>query len=87
MAEQAINTIYTLCEHPDVLCNDLIKHLARRVFTPKSNNDEEQITARPQTAADPDAMDEDQEMRPSAESGKHDLIYVYMFMIYYRVYF
>ena len=59
MAEQAINTIYTLCEHPDVLCNDLIKHLARRVFTPKSNNDEEQITARPQATADPDAMDED----------------------------
>jgi len=32
MAEQAINTIYALGEHPDRLCNDLIKNLTRRVF-------------------------------------------------------
>jgi condensin complex subunit 1 len=33
MAEQAINTIYALGEHPDQLCNDLIKNLTRRAFT------------------------------------------------------
>ncbi|KAI9032255.1 non-SMC mitotic condensation complex subunit 1-domain-containing protein [Hyaloraphidium curvatum] len=27
-AEQAINTIYLLCDHPDVLCGDLIKRMA-----------------------------------------------------------
>ena len=32
MAEQAINTIYLLGEHPDELCDGLIKNLARRVF-------------------------------------------------------
>ena len=32
MAEQAINTIYALGEHPDVLCGDIIKALTRRIF-------------------------------------------------------
>lgn len=32
MAEQAINTIYALGEHPDTLCNDIIKSLTYRVF-------------------------------------------------------
>ena len=32
MAEQAINTIYLLGEHPDELCNELIKNLTRRAF-------------------------------------------------------
>lgn len=36
MAEQAINTIYALGEHPDALCNNLIKNLTRRAFEPKS---------------------------------------------------
>jgi len=51
MAEQAINTIYALGEHPDALCNTIIKNLTRRAFVP-----------RPKAAAatDPDAMDEDQ---------------------------
>jgi len=51
MAEQAINTIYALGEHPDELCNTIIKNLTRRAFVP-----------RPKAAAatDPDAMDEDQ---------------------------
>ncbi|KAG6897024.1 hypothetical protein C0992_004552 [Termitomyces sp. T32_za158] len=32
LAEQAINTIYALGEHPDVLCNEIIKNLTRRAF-------------------------------------------------------
>ena len=32
MAEQAINTIYLLGEHPDQLCDELIKNLTRRAF-------------------------------------------------------
>jgi condensin complex subunit 1 len=32
MAEQAINTIYLLGEQPDVVCDEIIKHLACKVF-------------------------------------------------------
>ena len=41
LAEQAINTIYALGEHPDVLCNDLIKNLTVKAFsrTPKPNSE------------------------------------------------
>lgn len=49
MAEQAINTIYALGDHPDFLCNDLIKALTRRVFAGDKGS-------RPS----PDAMDEDE---------------------------
>ncbi|TDL22771.1 hypothetical protein BD410DRAFT_898004 [Rickenella mellea] len=49
MAEQAINTVYALGEHPDVLCNELIKNLMRRVFNRE----------RAARSVEPDAMDED----------------------------
>ncbi|CAK5268587.1 unnamed protein product, partial [Mycena citricolor] len=35
LAEQAINTVYALGDHPDELCNDLIKQLTARAFAPK----------------------------------------------------
>ncbi|KAK7032919.1 condensin complex subunit 1 [Favolaschia claudopus] len=65
LAEQAINTAYALGEHPDVLCNTLIKKLTVRAFSPRappaveepSQPVEEQI---PPADRDPDAMDEDQ---------------------------
>ncbi|KAH7345411.1 non-SMC mitotic condensation complex subunit 1-domain-containing protein [Rhizoctonia solani] len=38
MAEQAINTIYTLGEQPDTLCSDLIKTFTRRVFAPPAKS-------------------------------------------------
>lgn len=50
MAEQAINTIYLLGDHPDALCNDLIKNLTRRAF-----DSPPQATFK----RDPDAVDED----------------------------
>ena len=33
MAEQAINTIYALGEHPDELCGKIIQNLTRRAFS------------------------------------------------------
>lgn len=33
LAEQAINTIYALGDHPDELCNEVIKNLTRRAFS------------------------------------------------------
>lgn len=54
MAEQAINAIYVLGDHPDVLCNNLIKNLTRRAFTMNPN-----AVAQSQESRDDDAMDED----------------------------
>jgi condensin complex subunit 1 len=40
MAEQGINAIYSISEHPDVLCGELIKKLTDRVFhVPKTSED------------------------------------------------
>lgn len=60
LAEQAINTVYALGEHPDVLCNQLIKNLAIKAFTPRSKSaSAPQTRPQEQTEKDPDLMDED----------------------------
>jgi condensin complex subunit 1 len=67
MAEQAINTIYALGEHPDELCNDLIKNLTIRAFGGKT-------TAKNGSVHDRDAGIEDQSMDTqddNADAGKH----------------
>jgi len=57
MAEQAINTVYALGEHPDVFCNDVIKKLTVKAFSrPKKTPAEPEQT---QGDKDPDAMAED----------------------------
>ncbi|RDB27013.1 Condensin complex subunit 1 [Hypsizygus marmoreus] len=56
LAEQAINTIYALGEHPDILCNDIIKKLTVRAF---SRTPEPKAEPQSQAEKDPDAMDED----------------------------
>lgn len=60
LAEQAINTIYALGEHPDVLCNEIIKNLTRRAFNqdrkPKTTSTECQPSQ--PTEKDPSIMDE-----------------------------
>ncbi|KIK92248.1 hypothetical protein PAXRUDRAFT_830137 [Paxillus rubicundulus Ve08.2h10] len=69
MAEQAINTIYALGEHPDELCGNLIKNLTRRVFTRRP---QPQATEEPaEEGKDPDAMDEDSEPPASAGPASH----------------
>lgn len=64
LAEQAINTAYALGDHPDVLCNNLIKKLTVRAFGPRAKaNAEPQPPVEeqePPAERDPDAMDEDQ---------------------------
>lgn len=59
LAEQAINTIYALGEHPDVLCNDLIKKLTVRAFSRPPKPTTEGAESQPQPEKDPEAMDED----------------------------
>ncbi|KIM23633.1 hypothetical protein M408DRAFT_77324 [Serendipita vermifera MAFF 305830] len=58
MAEQAINTIYLLGEQPDVICDEIIKHLATKVFNepqPTSTSVSEEKPA----AAEEESMDVD----------------------------
>ena len=38
MAEQAINTVYALGNHPDTFCNDLIKNFTLRTFMRQSRD-------------------------------------------------
>lgn len=40
-AEQAINTIYVLCDHPDVLCGKLIKQITHSIFSVGSLEDQQ----------------------------------------------
>ncbi|KAF7983455.1 hypothetical protein HWV62_21732 [Athelia sp. TMB] len=54
MAEQAINTIYALGEHPDALCNTMIKNLTRRAFAPRPK-----AASAPPREKDADAMEQD----------------------------
>jgi condensin complex subunit 1 len=37
VAEQAINAIYAIARHPDVLCSEMIRHKTKRVFSPQSS--------------------------------------------------
>ena len=67
MAEQAINTIYALGERPDKLCNDLIKKLTVRAFTPKAQVQAQAAEAKP-AGSEPEAMDED----PSEDTQETD---------------
>jgi len=55
MAEQVINTVYALGEHPDTFCNEVIKKLTIRAFSrPKAATGDRPVKK------DPDAMNEDQ---------------------------
>ncbi|KAL2751855.1 hypothetical protein ACRALDRAFT_1053216 [Sodiomyces alcalophilus JCM 7366] len=47
VAEQAINAIYSLSKHPDILCSEIIRRKTRRVFASQSrpvSRDETQMT-------------------------------------------
>ncbi|KAL1746755.1 non-SMC mitotic condensation complex subunit 1-domain-containing protein [Schizophyllum fasciatum] len=64
LAEQIVNTVYALSEHPDVFCNAVIKTLTVRAFSrrsvPASTNDGEQAE---------DAMDEGQDETANGGGG------------------
>ena len=65
LAEQVINTVYALGEHPDVFCNDLIKKLTVKAFSQRQKSTVP--AAQPEATTDekdPDAMDEDEPPDP-----------------------
>jgi condensin complex subunit 1 len=39
VAEQALNTIYLLGEHPDILCGEIIKARCKKIFNLQESND------------------------------------------------
>ncbi|KAK4151373.1 condensin complex subunit 1 [Chaetomidium leptoderma] len=47
VAEQAINAIYTLSRHPDVLCSEIIRRKTRAVFSRPSSPPSSRATSRP----------------------------------------
>jgi condensin complex subunit 1 len=84
VAEQAINTIYSLAHHPDIICDKIIKNLTVRAFTPRSKKSAHSRTPDPDAGSqagsdqddnqgekekDSDAMDEDEE-NPEADASK-----------------
>lgn len=71
VAEQAINTIYSLAHQPDLLCEQMIKNLAIRAFTPKS-------ATRKEEEKENDVMDDgqnaDKEDDPDADAKSDDTV-------------
>lgn len=63
LAEQVINTVYALGEHPDVFCNELIKNLTVRAFSrpPKAIGES--------VAKDPEVMNEDHPADATMDHG------------------
>jgi condensin complex subunit 1 len=63
LAEQVINTVYALGEHPDTFCDELIKKLTVRAFSrpPKAAGES--------VAKDPDAMNENQPADTTMDTG------------------
>ena len=61
VADQAISAIYVLSRHPDVLCSEIIRQVAKRVFAPKSSS-RPTSSSGPKTDGEPMDVDEDEEM-------------------------
>ncbi|KAI5475738.1 hypothetical protein MNV49_000900 [Pseudohyphozyma bogoriensis] len=64
MAEQAINTIYTLGDQPDALCSSILRQMSNRVFAPADADDENGSD----DEAVPAEVDNDDTATPSASS-------------------
>lgn len=65
LAEQVINTVYALGEHPDIFGDDLIKKLSIRAFTKRQKSVPEAQDQETNLEKDPDAMNEDETEEPS----------------------
>ncbi|KAF4564796.1 Condensin complex subunit [Pleurotus pulmonarius] len=74
LAEQIINTIYALSEHPDKLCSDIIKNFTRSAFARQQQGavpkDDSMDTDNKEK--DADAMDEDHPTQESAQETEDE---------------
>jgi len=76
MAEQAVNTIYTLGDQPDALCSEILRQMTSRVFDPrastKTKGDESEAMEEDKTVEQPEGEDiEDDDEEEEAENGKN----------------
>ncbi len=69
VAEQAINAIYALAKHPDVLCSEIIRHRTKLVFSPQSSRPNSPGEAHTGDAANTTVIGPDQHQ---ASKGKED---------------
>jgi condensin complex subunit 1 len=65
LAEQVINTIYALGEHPDQLCNDLVKNLTTQAFSGSSKA--HGPPAKPEEKADVEMASDDGDVEMTQE--------------------
>jgi condensin complex subunit 1 len=78
VAEQAINAIYAIARHPDVLCGEMIRRKAKKVFTPQSSRptsrDGNQTVAQPEgeDAAEATALGPSEQSPSSPKKQKKD---------------
>ncbi|TLS23342.1 uncharacterized protein PpBr36_06625 [Pyricularia pennisetigena] len=67
VAEQAINAIYAISKHPDVLCSEIIRHKTKQVFGPRSRPSSRDENAAPQpTQSDSGTAEDVAEGTPAA---------------------
>ena len=68
LAEQVINTVYALGEHPDKFCDELIKKLTIRAFSrpPKAAGDP--------VTKDPDVINEDHPADTTIDAGEVSML-------------
>lgn len=75
VAEQAINAIYAISKHPDVLCSEIIRHKTKSVFTPqrpRSSSDERPNSRDSQQSSDTVLVVKDDQPQPEGEEGQAD---------------
>ena len=57
VAEQAVNAIYALSKHPDVLCTEIIRRKTRLAFAPAASRPTSRPSSRGDATEDKDALD------------------------------
>ena len=67
VAEQALNTIYLLGEHPDILCGDIIKARCKTIFN--LQEDEPSASVEPSSTPDVNMVSEDLTVHLNAENA------------------
>ncbi|KAK4642279.1 condensin complex non-SMC subunit Cnd1 [Podospora bellae-mahoneyi] len=65
VAEQAINAIYALSRHPDVLCSEIIRRKTKSVFAPQTSRPTSRDESVPLSSASPPATQDGEEGDPT----------------------
>ncbi|TDZ59679.1 Condensin complex subunit 1 [Colletotrichum trifolii] len=79
VAEQAINAIYAISKHPDILCSDVIRRKTKRVFSAQSRpgSQDERPGSRDETASRSsraESKEPDGEEGEGSESGNETIV-------------